>query len=62
MMNYKNPPDCDQKAHELTDDRGVDRVVEIGVVMIGAGVVNFIGQDRSATLSRVGVTRPVFIE
>jgi carbon-monoxide dehydrogenase large subunit len=36
-INYKEPPDWDQKAHELTDDGGVDCTVEIGVVMIGQG-------------------------
>jgi hypothetical protein len=41
MISYKNTPGWDEKAHELTNDRGVDRVVEIGVVM--AGVVNFVG-------------------
>jgi hypothetical protein len=43
MINYKNTPGWDEKAHELTDDGGVDCAVEIGGVMIGPGVVNFVG-------------------
>ena len=30
VINYKETPDWDQKARELTDGRGVDSVVEIG--------------------------------
>ena len=30
VINYKDTRDWDQKAHELTDGRGVDCVVEIG--------------------------------
>jgi NADPH:quinone reductase-like Zn-dependent oxidoreductase len=30
VINYSETPDWDEKARELTDGRGVDRVVEIG--------------------------------
>jgi len=30
VLNYTQTPDWDEKARELTDDRGVDCVVEIG--------------------------------
>jgi alcohol dehydrogenase len=30
VINYTEIPDWDEKARELTDGRGVDRVVEIG--------------------------------
>ena len=35
--------------------------IALGIVMIGAGAVNFVGPGRSATPSRVGVIRTVFI-
>ena len=35
--------------------------IALGVVMIGAGVVNFVGLNQSATPSYVGAIRPAFI-
>jgi len=35
--------------------------IALGVVMIGAGAVNFVGLNQSATPLCVGVIRPVFI-
>jgi len=35
--------------------------IALSIVIIGAGAVNFVALDRSATPSRVGVIRPVFI-
>jgi hypothetical protein len=39
----------------------IGRPIALGVVMIGAGVVNFVGLNRSATPLCVGAIRPVFI-
>ena len=53
MINYKNTPGWDEKAHELTNDRGVDCVVEVGVVMIGLASFGVTGLAGPATPERI---------